>query len=91
MWHQTWVDNEGALLLIEGRAAPARMVLEGESVASDGTVTKHRIAWTANPDGTVRQFWQSTDATGAWVTAFDGKYVRRKASIGPDRKDEPNQ
>lgn len=77
VWHQTWVDNEGTLLLLEGRAAQNRMVLEGESVGDDGKVTKHRITWTASSDGTVRQLWESTDATGAWVTAFDGKYRRR--------------
>lgn len=88
VWHQTWVDNEGVLLLLEGRADAGRMVLEGSSVADDGKVTKHRIEWTANPDGSVRQFWQSTDATGAWVTAFDGRYVRRKDAAAPTHPGE---
>ena len=77
MWHQTWVDNEGSLLLLEGRLTDGRMRLEGASTGSDGKVTKHRITWTPNTDGSVRQFWESTDAEGRWVTAFDGHYTRK--------------
>lgn len=91
VWHQTWVDNEGALLLLVGRASARRMTLEGSSIAKDGKVTKHRIEWSANADGTVRQFWQSTDATGAWVTAFDGRYVRRKDAASPTDRGEKSR
>jgi hypothetical protein len=78
VWHQTWVDNEGTLLLLEGQLLDGRMRLEGQNADSAGKVTKHRITWTPNADGTVRQFWESTDASGAWVVAFDGKYTRLK-------------
>jgi hypothetical protein len=78
VWHQTWVDNEGALLLLEGRLVDGRMRLEGQTIGSDRKATKHRITWTPNPDGSVRQFWESTDAQGQWTTAFDGKYTRRR-------------
>ena len=77
MWHQTWVDNEGVLLLLEGSFVNGHMQLTGQTMASDGKVTKHRITWTPNADGTVRQFWESTDANGQWVTAFDGRYSRK--------------
>jgi hypothetical protein len=53
------------------------MVLEGQTTGTDGQVTKHRITWTPNPDGTVRQHWESTDAKGAWSTAFDGLYIKK--------------
>jgi hypothetical protein len=78
VWHQTWVDNEGSLLLLEGRLIDGRMRLEGQNAAKDGKVTKHRITWSPNADGSVRQFWESTDAAGQWITAFDGRYTRRK-------------
>jgi len=77
VWHQTWVDNEGVLLLLEGAFVDGQMQLTGQTVARDGKVTKHRITWTPNADGTVRQFWESTDANGQWVTAFDGRYSRK--------------
>lgn len=77
VWHQTWVDNEGVLLLLEGRFGAGQMRLEGESKGADGKITRHRITWTPNTDGTVRQFWESTDGAGQWVTAFDGRYSRK--------------
>jgi len=84
VWHQTWVDNGGLLLLLEGGIQGGSMVMQGGSMvlqgsttAADGAVTRHRITWTPNADGTVRQFWESTDRTGQWTVTFDGKYVRR--------------
>jgi hypothetical protein len=80
VWHQTWVDNEGALLLLEGRLIDGRMRLEGQNAGADGKLTKHRITWTPNPDGSVRQFWESTDPSGQWLTAFDGAYTKRQGT-----------
>lgn len=77
VWHQSWVDSDGALLLLEGGLRGKSMVLEGRSIGAKGEVTRHRITWTPNADGTVRQHWQSTDSKGAWTTAFDGTYKRR--------------
>ncbi len=77
VWHQTWVDSTGTLLLLEGGVREGRMVLEGQTTGADAVVTRHRITWTPNADGTVRQFWESTDAKGAWTTAFDGTYARK--------------
>lgn len=79
-WHQTWVDNTGTLLLLEGGVVDGNMVLSGETTRRDGSIARHRITWTPNEDGTVRQFWETTDATGTWKVAFDGLY--RKAA-GP--------
>jgi hypothetical protein len=77
LWHQTWVDNQGTLLLLEGGLRKGSMVLEGRTIAADARRTRHRITWTPNPDGSVRQHWESTDAAGRWVTVFDGRYTRR--------------
>lgn len=78
VWHQSWVDNTGTLLLLEGRRVGGRMVLEGQT-AGEGAAppTRHRITWTPNADGSVRQLWESTDEQGHWTTAFDGLYTRR--------------
>lgn len=76
-WHQTWVDNQGTLLRLEGSLRGASMVLEGEITGPEGKVTKHRITWTPNADGSVRQHWEATDAKGQWTTAFDGRYTRK--------------
>ena len=77
VWHQTWVDSSGSLLLLEGGLRDGAMVLEGETTDVDGAITKHRITWTPKPDGSVRQFWQSTDQSAQWVVAFDGTYTRK--------------
>lgn len=77
VWHQTWVDTSGTLLLLEGGLRDGSMVLEGRTVGADAQTTKHRITWTPSPDGTVRQFWESTDAQGRWIPAFDGLYKRK--------------
>jgi hypothetical protein len=77
IWHQTWVDTSGALLLLEGGLRGHSMVLEGESIDAKGEVTKHRITWTPIAAGGVRQHWESTDGKGVWSTAFDGRYTRK--------------
>lgn len=76
VWHQTWVDNSGAVLLLDGRLVGSAMVLEGSGV-DEGRAVRHRITWTPNADGSVRQHWETAGADGAWKTAFDGLYRRK--------------
>lgn len=77
VWHQTWMDTAGTLLLLEGGLRNGSMVLEGSTVGADASVTKHRITWTPDASGSVRQLWESTDAKGQWSVAFDGLYTRK--------------
>ena len=77
VWHQTWVDSTGTLLTLEGVLREGSMVLEGQTTGADAQATRHRITWTPNADSSVRQLWESTDAKGAWSTAFDGLYTRK--------------
>ena len=77
-WHQTWVDNAGLLLELNGEFTGGRMVLRGETIDSAGKTTLGRITWTPGADGTVRQLWeQSPDGGKTWSVAFDGIYSRR--------------
>jgi hypothetical protein len=78
VWHQTWVDSTGTLLMLEGGLRGKSMVLEGQTTGTAGKPIKHRITWTPNADGTLRQLWQSTDEHDQWVTTFDGKYSKKK-------------
>jgi hypothetical protein len=74
VWHQTWVDSSGSLLLLEGTFKNGAMVLEGAHVDPK---RRERITWTQLPGGVVRQHWQTTSDGGAtWATAFDGLYTR---------------
>lgn len=77
-WHQTWVDNEGTVLMISGGIVNGEMVMEGERRLPDGTRQLERITWTPNADGTLRQFWQSSRDQGMrWTVVFDGLYQKR--------------
>ncbi len=80
LWHQTWVDNEDTLLVLEGGWRDGAMVLEGERMdATSGKPIRQRITWTPLPNGDVRQHWQSSaDSGGSWQTVFDGRYRRSR-------------
>jgi len=78
-WHQTWVDNGGLLLELDGGFRDGKMVLEGETLDSTGAVQKQRITWEPLQGGKVRQHWQqSTDGGSSWTTLFDGTYTKRR-------------
>lgn len=79
VWHQTWVDTGGLLLVLEGGIRDGAMVLEGQTRDARGAVTQHRISWSvlADDGSRVRQHWeQSTDGGETWTTGFDGEYRR---------------
>jgi len=76
-WHQTWVDASGTLLQLDGGLVDGSMVLSGSRPAQNGATALHRISWTPNEDGSVRQLWEtSLDGGGSWSSLFDGLYVR---------------
>jgi hypothetical protein len=82
VWHQTWVDSRGALLLLDGGLQTDAMVLEGSAPSpTDPTTTvRHRISWSqmaGDPDR-VRQHWETSSDGMTWQTVFDGRYVRRR-------------
>ena len=75
-WHQTWVDDGGNLLQLDGAFQDGKMVLIGEQ-KSDSATTLQRITWT--PKGKeVRQVWDtSTDGGKTWSVVFDGTYRKK--------------
>ena len=74
-WHQIWVwENGKTLPKLSGGLEGKSMVLQGVQKTKDGEVL-HKIAWTPNEDGTVRQHWEvSNDGGKFWQTSFDGLY-----------------
>ena len=77
VWHQTWVDNSGLLLTLEGRWDGKSMILEGQAPRQDGSMAKQRITWTPSADGGLRQLWETAGSDGSWTVAFDGRYTKR--------------
>lgn len=77
-WHQVWVSSTGNVLDLAGRYADGTLLYQGESRRPDGTRLRHRLGFHANPDGTVRQLWEtSSDGGTTWSTTFDGVYRKR--------------
>ena len=81
-WEQIWVDNQGASLHLKGNKVNNQMILKTDKeLNADGNMFYHRVTWTANPDGTVRQLWETVTQIQQGETisiAFDGLYKRVK-------------
>ena len=78
-WHQTWVDNGGLLLELDGRLVDGSMVMEGRRPGPDGSDVLHRITWEPLAGGDVRQTWDTTADEGqTWTTLFDGRYTPKE-------------
>ncbi|HET7176978.1 MAG TPA: hypothetical protein VFK21_13360 [Gammaproteobacteria bacterium] len=76
LWHQSWVDSMGTLLVLEGGLKDGRMVLSGDQVQKDGSHLLNRLTW-APQDGRVRQTWDvSKDGGKTWKIVFDGIYKK---------------
>ena len=59
-WEQIWLDNQGGSLHLKGNRIGNKMILQTtESINKDGNPYIHRITWTTNDDGTVRQLWET--------------------------------
>lgn len=78
-WHQTWVDDRGGSLALDGTFTGGSMVLSGTKQLKAGKATLNRITWTALPSNQVRQVWETSgDGGKSWTVAFDGLYTRKK-------------
>jgi len=79
-WRQTWVADDGVVLLLEGGLVDEEMVLTGRrpSRQRPGTTILDRVTWTPLAGGDVRQLWEISEDDGAtWRTVFDGRYAKR--------------
>ena len=76
-WHQTWIDNSGTLLQLDGKFEQGKMTLSGVTHNKNGKDVLNKIIWTPNTDGTVRQQWLvSNDQGQNWQSIFDGIYKK---------------
>ncbi|MDB5471760.1 MAG: hypothetical protein JWR84_3320 [Caulobacter sp.] len=72
-WRQTWLDSSGAWAEFRGGWNGASIVIQGDW---GGTLT--RMTYTPGPDGSVRQFGETSSDKGlTWKASFDLTY--RKA------------
>jgi hypothetical protein len=85
-WRQTWVSDDGVVLLLEGGLVAGKMVLAGRRPSGQhpGAIILDRVTWTPLAGGDVRQLWEASEDDGAtWRTVFDGRYVKRRAVSSP--------
>jgi hypothetical protein len=77
-WHQTWIDDRGGSLALDGTFSGGSMVLSGTRQGQAGKKTLNRITWTPLPSGQVRQVWETSSDGKSWTVAFDGLYTRKR-------------
>jgi N-acetylneuraminic acid mutarotase len=76
-WQQLWVDNQGGHLELSGQRKDKQMILSSNKAKDkDGNDYFHRITWTHNDDGSVRQLWETIKDNGDTTVAFDGLYKK---------------
>ena len=76
-WEQVWIDNQGGSLHLKGHKVGNQMILKtDEQNNADGQPFFHRVTWTQNEDGTVRQYWETVTNGKVVVVAFDGLYKK---------------
>jgi len=78
-WEQIWIDNQGATLHMKGSKIGNQMILQTDNETNaQGKTFFHRITWTANYKGTIRQLWETITENTKITIAFDGLYKRIK-------------
>ncbi len=76
-WEQIWLDNQGGRLHLKGNRIGDKMIMQTDaSINKDGNPYIHRITWTNNEDGTVRQLWETITNESEVTIAFDGLYKK---------------
>ena len=76
-WEQIWVDNSGGNLHLKGERIGNQMILKTDVETNrDGKPFYHKVTWTLNEDGTVRQLWETITNDTEITVAFDGIYKK---------------
>jgi len=71
VWHQSWVTNRGALLLLDGRFENGRMVMTAPEKQPDGTSALLRGTWWPEGKNVRSTAERSKDGGKTWTPVFD--------------------
>lgn len=87
-WRQIWVDDTGSVIEFTGRIVDGEMRYTATTRdPASGEETRHKLTFTQNEDGTVRQLWeQAAGDDEQWQVAFDGRYTREPAARVSDNR-----
>lgn len=76
-WEQIWVDNHGGSLHLKGHRLNNKMILKTDIEKNkEGKPYYHKVTWTLNEDGTVRQYWETIINDEEVTVVFDGLYKK---------------
>lgn len=76
-WEQIWIDNQGGSLHLKGKRVDNQMILKTDVAKNQNNEPfYHRVTWTKNDDGTVRQYWETITNDKDITVAFDGLYKK---------------
>ncbi|WP_303315866.1 hypothetical protein Q4Q34_13835 [Flavivirga abyssicola] len=76
-WEQIWIDNQGGSLHLKGHRVANQMILKTDIADNkEGKPFYHRITWTLNDDGSVRQYWETITSNKDISVVFDGLYKK---------------
>ena len=75
-WHQTWTDSAGTWREFVGGMIDGKMVLvwSHPSLRNPEKTAQERMIFTANPNGTVRQYSDASPDGVTWVERYDYTY-----------------
>lgn len=77
-WHQTWVDNAGLVLQLDGGMIAQDMVMTGKTYDQKGKLILNKIIWHPKANGEVTQQWLiSKDQGASWQVVFNGLYQKQ--------------
>lgn len=86
VWHHTWVNNGGGLMVLEGQFKDAVLTLQGTVTSLDGHEKVIRDVWTPRPDGSVREAAEiSADGGKTWKPFFDVLFRKHKTGAPAPR------
>jgi hypothetical protein len=78
-WTQTFVDDLGMVLVLDGEFREGKMTLSGRRSGVRGSSMLNRIVWQRMEGDKIRQRWeQSSDDGKNWTLLFEGIYSRKK-------------
>lgn len=76
-WEQLWIDNQGESLKLKGNRTGSQMILQTDEARNKkGEPFIHRITWTLNADGSIRQLWETITNRKDITIVFDGWYKK---------------
>ena len=76
-WKQTWVDNTGSYLDLEGATVDGNFAFE-RTVTRNGRTSHQRMVFSEVKPDSLRWSWQLSPDGKAWNTAWDIEYRRVK-------------